>query len=108
MSMCDRLKGVANFDDAMFLLERRQPGATGSQALPALQIFKIPKTPATQPKGKGACAGSRYPLSSGIVNFPGRAVVPVNGIKSGVRLSARIEPMSESAAKHGNSDLQSE
>jgi hypothetical protein len=52
--------------------------------------------------------GSRCPLSSGIGNFPGRAVVPVNGFKSPVRLSERIEPISESAAKHGKSELQSE
>ncbi len=39
MSMGDRLKGVANFDEAMFLLKRRQPSATGSagnEAVPEL------------------------------------------------------------------------
>lgn len=42
--------------------------------------FKIRKTPASQPKREGVCPGSRYPLSSGIGNFPGLDVVPVNAV----------------------------
>ena len=61
MSMCDRLKGVANFDEAMFLLERRQPGATGSQALPGLQIFKISKNSSRTTKGEGSLSMVQIP-----------------------------------------------
>jgi len=65
--MCDRLKGVANFDEAMFLLERRQPGATWSPALPALQIFKIPKNSSQPIKRQGEPVlgpDTPYPLES--------------------------------------------
>ena len=53
MSMCAHLNVVANFDEAMIFLKRRQPRATGILALPVAQVFKIPEIPASQPKGKG-------------------------------------------------------
>ena len=68
---------------------------------------KSPKIPAGLPKGPGGRLGVHVPPSSEISNFPGLDVAPVNGIKSPVRLSERIEPMSRSAAKHGKAALPS-
>ena len=77
MSMCAHLNVVANFDEAMIFLKRRQPRATGILALPVAPVFKIPEIPANQRvRASVSGPGSRYLLSSGIRNVPGRAFAP--------------------------------
>ena len=67
MSMCDRLKGFANFDEAMFLLERRQSGFNREPGIAGFADFQNSKNSSQPTKGGGSPSGgpdTPYPSES--------------------------------------------